>query len=214
MYYAKGIWEREVDGMSIIKDALILCIITLLAGLSLGYVNDLTKEPIAKAQEEAKQKAYKSVFKNADSFTEIENYSEFESEINEALKADEFSGVTIDEVLYAMSADEIKGCVLTVTSGNGYGGDITLSVGIQADGKVNGIAILSISETPGLGAKAAEDRFLNQYADKNVEEFEYTKSGKSADNEIDAISGATITTSAVTEAVNAGIVVAGIVNGR
>ena len=72
------------------------------------------------------------------------------------------------------------------------------------DGTVNGISILSISETAGLGMQA-EDILKPQFADKQVEKFEYTKNGAASENQIDAISGATITTNAVTNGVNAGL---------
>ncbi len=101
---------------------------------------------------------------------------------------------------------ETVGYVLNVTSHSGYGGDIEISVGILNDGTISGIEMLSINETAGLGMKADEAEFKDQFKDKNVEKFSYTKNGASADNEIDAISGATITTSAVTDAVNSALV--------
>ena len=78
-------------------------------------------------------------------------------------------------------------------------------MGIDNEGTVKGIEILKISETAGLGMKAKESRFKDQFAEKKVAQFSYTKTGASADFEIDAISGATITTKAVTNAVNAGL---------
>ena len=79
------------------------------------------------------------------------------------------------------------------------------SMGIASDGTTKGISFLSLSETAGLGMRADTDDFKNQFKDKNVEAFSYTKSGASADDEIDALSGATLTTNAVTNGVNAGI---------
>ena len=73
------------------------------------------------------------------------------------------------------------------------------------DGTVNGIKILSISETAGLGMRATEESFYGQFAGRKVENFSYTKTGATADDEIDAISGATITTRAMTNGVNAGL---------
>ena len=90
---------------------------------------------------------------------------------------------------------------MTVTSTEGYGGDIKISVGVYTDGKVSGIAIISISETAGLGMKAMESAFMDQYKDKTVDAFEVTKTGASADNEIDAISGATLTTNGYKQAI-------------
>ena len=102
------------------------------------------------------------------------------------------------------ASGELMGYVITVTTKEGYGGDIRFSIGVRLDGTVNGISILSISETAGLGMQA-EAVLKPQFAGKNVEKFAYTKNGAAADNEIDAISGATITTNAVTNGVNAGL---------
>ena len=98
----------------------------------------------------------------------------------------------------------VLGYVLNVTTSEGYNGDIVFSMGIRMDGTLNGISFLSIAETPGLGMKA-EEVLSPQFADKNVPQFEYTKSGAVADSQIDAISGATITTNAITNGVNAGL---------
>ncbi len=102
------------------------------------------------------------------------------------------------------SAGETLGYVVTVTTKEGYGGDIRFTLGVRMDGTVNGISILSISETAGLGMRA-EEVLKPQFADKNVEKFEYTKSGATSESQVDAISGATITTNAVTNGVNAGL---------
>ena len=78
-------------------------------------------------------------------------------------------------------------------------------MGVQNDGTLNGISILSISETAGLGMKANTDSFKDQFKNKKVEKFSYTKTGATSDDQIDAISGATITTNAMTNGVNAGL---------
>ena len=82
---------------------------------------------------------------------------------------------------------------------------IQFAMGIQDDGTLNGISILSIGETAGLGMRANTDAFKDQFKDKKVDKFEYTKTGATADNQIDALSGATITTNAMTNGVNAGL---------
>ena len=99
----------------------------------------------------------------------------------------------------------VLGYVLTVTTHEGYGGDIQFTVGVRNDGTLNGISLLSISETAGLGMQAG-DVLVPQFADKNAYPYVYTKTGSTADNEIDAISGATITTNAVTNAVDSALV--------
>ncbi len=190
---------------SIIKDALMLTVITLVAGLLLGLVYEITKEPIAASKAKAKQESYMAVFTDASEFVNDENVDLTTSA--DVLSAAGLTGETIDEVMMAVdSTGNALGYVISVTTNEGYGGNITLALGIQNDGKLNGVEILSISETAGLGMKATDEEFKNQYAGKNVESFAYTKTGATADNEIDAISGATITTNAVTNAVNAGLV--------
>lgn len=187
---------------TMLKEAGILFAITLIAGCLLGLVYQVTKEPIAEAQQKAKDEACKEVFADAEGFVLQEDIS---SEDASSLVQDEGYNVSIDEVLEAQDASGSKlGYVITVTDHEGYGGDIQFSIGIRNDGNVNGISILSISETAGLGMNA--DSVLKpQFADKNVEQFEYTKTGAPGDNQIDAISGATITTNAVVNGVNAGI---------
>ena len=105
------------------------------------------------------------------------------------------------------------GYIFNITTSKGYGGDIQLTVGIQSDGTVSGYSVLSISETAGLGMEADTDSFKSQFAGKKVDKFKYTKSGATVDEEIDALSGATITTNAVTNAVDAGLEYVKSING-
>lgn len=188
----------------IIKNTLILTIITLVSGTLLGLVYEVTKAPIAVAQENAKQKAYKTVISEADSF---ETYADFdEKTAGEILKEAGYIDDAVTEVAAAKDkAGEDIGYVVTVTSKEGYGGDIRISVGILSDGTVKGIEMLSISETAGLGMNAAEPSFKDQFKDKAVEKFVYTKTGEDGDDKVDALSGATITTNAVTNAVNSAL---------
>lgn len=189
----------------IVKNTLVLTIITLVAGTLLGLVYEVTKAPIATAQENAKQKAYKTVLADASTFEEYAGFDE--SKASAALKEGGYENDDISEVAVAKdkSGEEI-GYVVTVTSHEGYGGDIKISVGILSDGTVKGIEMLSISETAGLGMKAAEPAFKDQFKDKQVEKFAYTKSGEEGEDKIDALSGATITTNAVTNAVDSALV--------
>lgn len=187
---------------TLIKDALVLFVITAVAGFLLGAVYDVTAEPIAKQKQKLKEEAYQSVFADAGSF-EAFDASDAQTVLESA--GIHAAAVTIEEVMTAVKDSKPLGYVMTVTDHEGYGGDIQIALGIQMDGTVNGISFLSISETAGLGMKAKEAAFYEQFAGKKVEQFIYTKTGASADNEIDALTGATITTNAVTNAVNAGI---------
>lgn len=190
--------KRESDRKVMLKEAGILFAITLIAGLILGFVNQLTAEPIAKQQELKIQKACAAVFEQAASFTE-------EPSGAGAAAYEPAEGVRLGKVYTAYGEDgSVMGYVLSVTATEGYGGDIELMMGVTVSGRLNGISLLSISETPGLGMQA-EEVLVPQFTDREAEAFRYTRSGAAAEDEIDAISGATITTKAITLAVNEGL---------
>ncbi len=181
-----------------IKNALILCAITLCAGLLLGGVYELTKKPRQEQEEKAIKNAYNDIFEEADAFKEIEldeeNISKLLSDKGITQK-----NVVVDKCVNALNEnEEIIGCIVSVTSKEGYGGNISFLVGFSTDKLVKGISILSINETAGLGLEAKNEDFLDQYISKGDLGF---------DN-IDAISGATITTNAITKGVNAASIVA------
>ncbi|HIZ66428.1 MAG TPA: RnfABCDGE type electron transport complex subunit G [Candidatus Blautia pullicola] len=189
---------------TIIKDTIILTLITLVAGGLLGLVYEITKAPIAQQEEMAKQEAYKAVFEDADSFEVCVEADD--ADIAKYLADNGFTAQTVNEVMEAKDASgETLGYALNMTTSEGYGGDIVFSMGVRLDGTLNGISLLTLNETAGLGMNADKPEFKDQYQDKNVESFEVTKTGAAADNEINAISGATITSNAVTGGVNAGL---------
>ena len=188
----------------IVKDTLALTVITLISGLLLGVVNDITAGPIASQQAKEKEEAYKAVFAEAASFEVVTSGED--ADLESYLDENGYKAQSIDEVMLAKDdAGNELGYAFSVTTSEGYGGDIQFAMGIQDDGTLNGISILSISETAGLGMRATTDDFKNQFKDKNVEKFTYTKTGATSDDEIDALSGATITTNAMTNGVNAGL---------
>lgn len=187
----------------IIHDALILTAFTLVLGLILGVVYGITKDPIDKANLDAAQKAYQAVFADADSFEAVE----YDADIANEMVADAGYKDTIDDVEEALDkSGETLGYVITVTAKDGSQGSITFSVGIQNDGTVNGYSITSIAETPGLGMKAEEEEFYSQFEDKNVEAFNVVKQTPASDDEIEAITGSTITSKAMANGCNAAIV--------
>jgi len=188
---------------SIIKDTFVLFIITMVSGILLGFVYHITKEPIKKQKELAENKANKAVFANADEFVD---YTKIKLDL--ILDGSDYKNkVSIDDIKIAYGNKEKLGYLIKATSHEGYGGDLTIVVGILNDGTINGVSILEISETAGLGMNAAKPSFYEQFRGKNAEEIVYSKTGATKDNEIDAISSATITTNAVTNAVNASLLV-------
>ncbi len=171
----------------ILKLGLVLFIITAVTGIILGGVYTLTLEPIRLTQLREKNEALASTLPGATAFKEI------------PLKPG--SGIVKDA--YEGTADgKLIGYNFTVTP-KGYGGLITLVVGMTPDAQVTNIKILAHTETPGLGAKAVDAAFTEQFKLKKVEEIFVSKTPVEADDQIQAISGATITSRAVASGVNA-----------
>lgn len=195
---AKG---RDVG--EVLKEAGILFAITVIAGLLLGFVYELTREPIAEQERKAVQEACREVFQDASAFEAVE-YVPSEG-LQEQLAAE---GVISGSAYRALDSDgNLLGYVVESISKRGYGGRLVLYAGVTLDGTFKGVSILEISETPGLGMRA-EEVLVPQVRDKKVYSFTYTKTGAAADNEIDAITNATVTTRAFTNAVNGALYMA------
>ena len=169
----------------IIKPAASLFIITLVAALCLGLVYDITKAPIERQRQNTKTEAMQKLIPKASSFEPFETAGRDES---------------IIVSLYA-GLDEagIVGYIIGVSPG-GYSGRIDMVVGIDAGGVIAGVKILRQTETPGLGARATDEEFIGQFREKSGL-FSAVKN-PSRDNEIQAITAATITSRAVTQGVN------------
>ena len=179
--------------MKNLKDYLVptvtLFVICLVATLLLGLTNQVTAPIIENLAIETEIKSRQTVFADAASFGEA-NILEDGTSVVAAL--DE-GGATIGYVV--------------VNTAKGYGGDISVMTGVDSDGKVTGVNILSHAETAGLGAKAAEQSFRDKFVGL-VNGITVSKD-KAGENSIDAITGATITSRAVVNAVNAAIEAAG-----
>lgn len=180
--------NKDIFGM--VKLALILFAITAIVALLLSTVNEVTKGPIA-AQKEAAFNSAMSKVMPADSYEKIENLSDY--------KLDE----TVREIYIANKADKQVGyCIKTAP--RGFGGEISMIVGVDMEGKVTQVNIVSMSETPGLGTKAKDDAFLGQYSGKS-NDVAVTTSSSPKENEISAITGATVSSKAVTVGVQAAL---------
>jgi electron transport complex protein RnfG len=164
-------------------------VVTLLAiagitGLILGGAERATREPIRAAEAAAKDQALRAVLGRARSFEPVPVPK----------------GYALDEVFRASADGRVVGFAY-LASPKGYGGPVRLVVGIGSDGKVEAVRILSMNETPGLGSKAADPAFIDQYARK-AGPFQVVKNPPGGSSEIQAISGATITSRAVTSGVD------------
>lgn len=174
-----------------LKLGFILFVVTAIAGLFLGGAYTITKEPIEKQALLEKNQAMQEILPSAETF--------------ELSKIELPEGTAIKEVNEGLKGSEVVGYAIKVTP-KGFGGLIDMMVGISAEGKIDGIKILSHGETPGLGANATNISFYGQYKDKSTEsKLEVVKAGASGDNQIQAITGATITSKAVTSGVNEAI---------
>ncbi|HKM33721.1 MAG TPA: RnfABCDGE type electron transport complex subunit G [Lachnospiraceae bacterium] len=197
--------KNKQDINKMFQEAGILLAITIIAGLALGFVYELTKEPIAYQEALKVQNACKEVFNIADSFEEVEQDVDAATRASSVMDTATENSVKLGTIYKALSKDaSLLGYVIEVTSTEGYNGNIEMMMGITMDGTLNGISLLSISETPGLGMRAQEV-LVPQFSGKTVSVFTYTQTGAITDDQIDAISGATITTKAVTNAINTGL---------
>ena len=182
-------------GKDMFKLGLNLLIISAVAALLLALTNSVTASTIAQRNEQANAEARKLVLESAQDFEQVKD-----------VKTDNSKGVEVSEIYEAKDASgNTVGYTLKVLP-SGYGGTIELMVGIDsAKGQVSGINVVSNSETAGLGAKATKPEFSDQYKGKPLEELSVLKNGTPGDTEIKAISGATITSTAVTNGVDAAI---------
>jgi len=180
----------------IVKNALVLMAFSLVLGFVLGAVYKITEGPIAEATKRKEMEAYKVVFADADTFNEME----MDAAKAEKLMADAGLPDVINAALEAVDANgEVIGHVVTITTKDGYGGGIVLTVGIQLDGTVNGFSVVSIGgETI---PKAFEEPFASQFRGVQTEAFE-----KGTNVNYDSVAGASMTADAVVNACNAAIV--------
>ena len=197
---------------ALIKNALILFLITLIAGVALGVVYELTKGEISRQEEQAIVDANKAVFATADTFEVVYNETTANDKIAagwEQVKggAAAYSKVKLLSVTDAFSGGSHTGYVINLASG-GYSSDVTFSIGMTDEGHLNGISIISIAESPGLGMEAEPvlvPQFNNNGAGRDDMPFSLIKNTDPEAGQIRAITSATITSNAVTNGVNAGV---------
>ena len=176
----------------VVKISLILFLITAIAALLLAYVNKVTAPLIAENNQKKINDALAVVMTSATDFEKVEN-------TDTAEKIADNYGAKIDSVYMAKNDGKTVGvCAIVVTKG--YDAGLTTAVGVNLDGQVEGIEIISHNETPGLGANAAKPEFKDKFKGK-TQNIAVVKSG-AKDNEIDAMSGATMTSNGVTNGVN------------
>ena len=173
-----------------LKLIMTLSIICLISGALLAGVEKITKAPIQRANNTNKLSALQEVLPACDN----------QPDQNECTV--EHNGQTWTFYV-ARNADTYVGTAVETTSSKGYGGDITIMLGISAEGKTETIAILKQTETPGLGANIETDHFKSNFKQKPLEATNWTV--KKDGGDVDQITAATISSRAVSDAVNKAI---------
>jgi len=170
----------KIDAKEVIKPTLTLFAICLIIAVLLGITNLMTRDKIVQMNKQTEATSREVVLPGTTTFEDSK------------------------DATYAVGkkGNDITGYVFT-TKTKSYGGDLSVMTGIDKNGKVTGVVILSISDTPGLGLNAQKESFRNQYLQAAPEKgFEVVKSGSPGKGQIEAMTGATITTKAVTTCVN------------
>ena len=159
-------------------------VITMVSGGVLGYIYGLTKPTIDEVNAQKNVKAINEVLKTDKAIASTET-------------------VVIDELTYNLAYDadnQFIGAAIKSVSGEGFGGNVELMVGILADGVINKVSVLSQTETPGLGANMVQPKFKDQFDGKNPADFKLKV--KKDGGDVDAITAATISSRAFTQAVD------------
>ena len=165
----------------------ILFVICAVASLMLSLTNNITAPVIEQRNIQANNESRQEVLQVAEEFSEVKDVK----------------GDLIEEVYQGTKGGEVVGYTIKTTP-KGYGGKVEVMVGISNDGKISGVKIGNHTETPGLGSKSADPSFKDQYNGKSTKTpLNVVKGNASNENDIVAISGATITSKAVTAGVNA-----------
>ncbi|QEY33773.1 FMN-binding protein [Caproiciproducens galactitolivorans] len=170
----------KVDVKKILKPAAVLCAICIVIAALLSVTNWMTQDKIKQINEETTAASRALVLPGAKQFVDSKNGT------------------------YAVgkNGNDVLGYVFT-TKTKSYGGDLKVMTGIDKNGKVTGVVLLTINDTPGLGLNAQDESFRNQYLQEAPEKgFKLVKNGNAGKGQINAMTGATITSKAVTECVN------------
>ncbi len=165
----------------------VLLAIALVASFLLGLTNEVTKDTIAEQQVARAEASRQALQPEADSF--------------EQLELEEGSG--LDSLYEAKKNGETIGLVATVLT-QGFGGEVEVTAGFNKEAALTGISVggANFAETPGLGAKTKDPAFTDQFQGKTPRLKLIKADGEKGDNTVDAITAATRTSTAVTNAVN------------
>ena len=192
--------KNQIDWKNVFKLGVILFVISAVAACCLAFTNYVTAGTIEKMDLETNKAARQEVLPTASDFEEIPatELANIGTEIGLA------NPELLVEAYRGMSGNAVVGYTVKTAPQSGYSGEVQVLTGISNDGRVQGVTILKHNETPGLGALATEPAFKDQYKDLSAaEKITVVKTAPaSGSNSIQAITGATITSKAVTDGVN------------
>ena len=189
--------EVKVKLRDMLKPTMALFLICLIVTAALAFTYNITKDIIAERAAIDAENARKEVLADADSFRKMENIEDIIGD-NPELKV-------IREIYVGLKDDQELGYVFSIVC-KGYGGEMNITAGIDNDGKVTGVKIGDHSETAGLGSKATDPKFLSQFKDITPKgSLKIIKGKKEKPEEINAVSGATVTSTTITNAVQAAL---------
>ncbi len=198
----------QMDPKYIITLTVTLCVTCIIVAGLLGLVNLVTKDPIAAINKEKTEAAMREVVADPDGST----FSDALELTDEMTAAASGAGATLTEAYGVTVGGEAGGYALKIDT-SGSQGTITMMVGVDADGTVTGVSIVKNSETSGIGSKVMNNEIVKATGVHVLDQFK----GKSAadgtlavGSNIDAISGATVSSRGVTTGVNAALAVAGV----
>lgn len=181
----------------LIKPAAILFLICLIVSSALGLTYTVTKNSIELRSTQDAEAARNEVLPAADTFKIVDDWQNTDWDLKDK--------DMVKSAYYASKNQLAVGYVFDIVT-KGYGGDIKLTIGIDLEQRVTGVKIGENKETPGLGSKVSDKPFLSQLVNlKPQQELVVVKQKKNKPEEIEAISGATITSKAVTRGVQAAI---------
>lgn len=185
----------------------VLLIICAIAAVLLGVTNEITFEKIADQIEKANNEARQIVLPEADEFTKLDAAA-----LATIIENPDYS--IVRDIYEAKTGGSLTGYTVMVAP-KGYGGAIEMIVGIDVNGKVQGVKVGTNSETPGLGKNSEKPAFSDQYKNKTWDnQIDVIKNGTPKENEIVAIAGSTITSKGVTAGVNKAMAVAKELSGK
>ena len=174
-----------------------LILITAIAGFVLAFVNSFTSPIIQERERKQYEMALKEVFKDAEKFDKLQDDKLLP--IKEKIK-------NIENIEVAKQGDKTLGYVFKTLGKNGYGGDISMLMAVKLEDKsIVGFKVLKHSETPGLGSRVATAEYAKSVVGNKATEHLVRNLNPTADNDIQAITGTTISVKAVLNGLNAGV---------